>query len=362
MIKVLNILTNGLLREGITSAQFEHMRYIDKTDLQIDMALVRDSLPDVVKEFESLGCNIVPFPNRRKQLPAYMWSLFKKMRAERYDVVHVHGSSAFLTIELLTAKLAGVKKRIAHSENTRNKSPLIDCLGRPLFYCTYTHALACGREAGEFLFGGRPFEVLHNGRDFEKFRFSPNAREKYRNELALGQKLTLGFVGNLIEQKNPLFLMDIIAQLRKRNPDIHLVIIGDGPKQEEMKHRCEELQITDSVTFTGRVSNVHELVQACDIMLLPSLYEGLPNVVLEWQIAGLPALVSDRVTRECKATELVRFLPIDKGASLWADAIESIETVDRSESSMRACEQMEKAGFEIKGCAEQLRRVYINKE
>lgn len=362
MVKVLNILTNGLLREGITTAQLEFVRYIDKTDLQIDMALVRNSLPDVVEEFESLGCNIVPFPDRRKQLPAYIWSLFKKMRAERYDVVHVHGSSAFLTIELLTAKLAGVKKRIAHSRNTRNKSPLLDRLGRPLFYCTYTHALACGREAGEFLFGGRPFEVFYNGKDFGKFRFSPNIREKHRNELALGEKLTLGFVGNLIEQKNPLFLLDIVAQLQERNPNIHLVIIGEGPKQEEMNRRCEELQITDSVTFTGRVSNVHELVQACDIMLLPSLYEGLPNVVLEWQIAGLPTLVSEQVTQECKATELVRFLPIDKGASLWADAIESIGTIDRSESSMRACEQMEKAGFEIKECAKRLRRIYLNKE
>lgn len=362
MVKVLNIVTNGLRREGITSAQMEFMRYIDKTDLQIDMALVCDSAPDVVKEFESIDCNVVPFPNRRKQLPAYIWSLFKKMRVERYDVVHVHGSSAFLAIELLTAKLAGVKKRIAHSENTKNKSPLLDRLGRPLFYATYTHALACGREAGEFLFGGRHVEVLHNGRDFDKFRFSSDIRGKYRNELGLGKKLTLGFVGNLIEQKNPLFLIDIIAQLQKRNPNIHMVIIGDGHKQEEMKHRCEELQIVDKVTFTGRVSNVYELVQACDIMLLPSLYEGLPNVVLEWQIAGLPTLVSDQVTQECKATELVSFLPIDKGASLWADAIERIEIVDRAESSMRACEQMEKAGFEIKERAKRLRKIYMDKE
>ena len=221
--------------------------------------------------------------------------------------------------------------------------------------------LACGQEAGEFLFPNRPFTVLHNGKDFTKFCYNPDVRSRKRESLQLGDKIALGFVGNLNDQKNPFFLVDILADLMSKRFNTQLVLIGDGHLQDAVKQYATEKNVIDYITFTGRVSNVHEYIQALDIMLLPSLYEGLPNVVLEWQIAGLPSLVSDKVTRECKVTDLVSFLPIDQGAAVWADQIMAEDlSEDREVLSKGACELMKQAGFEIGASCKELERIYSN--
>lgn len=359
MIKVLNIISNGLNREGITTTQLEYMQHLDMTNLQVDIAAVHDNDEDVIKNFEAIGCRVIRFPDRNREMLRYYSFLYRFIRAEKYQVVHVHGSSAILGLDLFVARLAGVKKRIVHSRNTSCRYVLVDKLLRPFFYHTYTMALACGREAGEFLFGKRPFKVFYNGKDFDKFRYQENIRIKVRDDLNLGNKLTLGFVGNLNEQKNPLFLIDILAEVVARYPVVHLLMIGDGSRNDEVRDYAKEKGVYEHITFMGRISNVHEVIQAADVMLLPSLYEGLPNVVLEWQIAGLPVLVSDKVTRECKTTNLVRFLPIDQGATVWVDQIMAVDfSGNRMDLSKDACELMKLKGFEIGESCKELKRIY----
>lgn len=361
MTKVLNIISNGLKREGITSTQIEYMKYIDKTNLQIDIAAVHNDEPEVVKTFEKLGCRVIHFPDRYGNLAKYSWSLYKVIRKEKYDVVHVHGSSSLLAIELFVAKVAGVKIRIAHSRNTQCKYKVLDQLLRPFFYSTYNIALACGDEAGEFLFEDRQYVTLHNGKDFDKFGFSKEIRNDIRKGMNLEDKLAIGFVGSLNEQKNPFFLIDIFAEIKPRMENAHLIIMGDGPKRKAVEEYAVQKGIFEDVTFMGRIINVNEVIQGMDIMLLPSLYEGLPNVVLEWQISGLVSLVSDKVTKECKVSELVKFLPIDVGTEVWTNAIMAIGVQsDRVKSSEVACQEMKKAGYEIKESAARLRDIYIN--
>lgn len=361
MTKVLNIISNGLKREGITSTQIEYMKYIDKTDLQIDIAAVHNDVPEVVETFEKLGCRVIHFPDRYKKLIKYCFELYKVIKKEKYNVVHVHGSSSLLAIELFVAKIAGVKTRIAHSRNTQCQYKIIDKLLRPFFHTTYNIALACGTEAGDFLFKEREYEVLHNGKDFDKFHYSSEMREKICDEFGLNGKIILGFVGSLNEQKNPLFLIDLLEAVKKQLPNIHLIIMGDGPKREEVERYAVSRDVYGSITFTGRIANVNQIIQAVDIMLLPSLYEGLPNVVLEWQIAGIPSLISDRITKECKVTELVHFLSIDNGVMPWVDKILEMDLcVDRMENSAIACEKMKNAGFEIRESAARLKEIYVN--
>lgn len=362
MIKVLNIVVNGLSREGIVSTQLEYMKWINKEQYQIDIAAVHNNKADVISEFEVLGCRVVHFPDRLSNPLKYIISLYTTMKKEHYDVVHVHGSSSLLLMELLPAFFAGVKMRIAHSRNTTCNYKLLDKLLRPFFYRCYTKALACGNEAGEFLFKGRPFTILYNGKDFSRFAYSESIRTTWRKKLKLADKLCLGFVGNLNNQKNPTFLVDILRKVRDKREDVQLVIVGDGYLREKIVEYAELNEVLDAITFVGRVNNVNDLLQAMDIMLLPSLYEGLPNVVLEWQISGLQSFVSDKVTRECKATNLVNFLPIDEGAEIWADMLLKQKICcNRTEISQRACKEMKEKGFEIQSSCRMLEAIYSDK-
>ena len=137
--------------------------------------------------------------------------------------------------------------------------------------------------------------------------------------------------------------------------------MGDGDQRDSLERKAKQLDISDSVIFTGRISNVPEMLQAMDVMMLPSLFEGLPNVVLEWQISGLPCLISNNITKECKVTDLVKFLPIDKGVGAWIDCIKDIDiSMDRAAISESSCVAMKKEAFEIDENVQLVKNLYID--
>ncbi len=302
-------------------------------------------------------------PSRVKHLIRYILRLWELIKKNKYKAIHVHGSSTMMGIELIIAKILGVPVRIAHSRNTYTKHPAIDRFFRPIFNLSYTNALACGKEAEAFLFKNKGFDVFYNGKDFEKFRYNEVERTAIRMQYGLTGKIVLGFVGTLHEQKNPLFLIEVFSNVLKNNSNTVLMVIGSGKLEEEMKMKTSELGCGSSVIFIGKSNEVNRLIQGCDLMLLPSLYEGLPNVVLEWQIAGIPSLVSDQVTKECRKTELVSFLPIDKGPDIWSNTIcQYGENTNASEQSNIACDLMAKAGFEINKSCDRIRNLYLRGE
>ncbi len=411
-MRILNVITSGLKREGITSSQLEIFRRMDFTDLHIDMLSVveeardvacsgaeakRDAegsdvsgekkrgcgSADVVEEFRRLGCGVIQMPDRRRHPLRYITHLRKLLKSGSYDIIHVHGSSALMAMELYTAKCVGVPIRIAHSRNTVTEHPLVDRVLRPLFRRSYTHAWACGEDAGRWLFGDGEFTVLHNGKDLERYGFSEEVRRRIREEYGLEGRRVVGFVGNLNEQKNPEFLLRVFRALidkeqgessrqqgampaqeganpegqtqTEREPeakreslektDFRLFVVGDGEERERLEEEVAATLPPGSVTFTGRVANVHELLNAMDIMLLPSRWEGLPNVVLEWQANGLPSIISERITSECAVTSSVHFNSIEASPDLWAEEIlELLASSGSHNCSQKSPSQSQKAG------------------
>lgn len=359
-MKILNIVTSGLQREGISTTQLEFMRAMRKEKIAIHMAAVHNNAPDLMADFECAGCKVIEFPDRKEHVIKYLLFLYQQLKQEKYDAVHVHGSSAIMCLDLLAAKLAGVSVRIAHSRNTRSDHDKVDKLLRPLFYRSYTHAFSCGQEAGEWLFGGREFTTIHNGKDLAKFKFSPEIRGGIRERNGLQDHVAVGFVGNLNQQKNIPFLMEVIGAYHRIDPNSEFYIMGDGAERDYAVEMVERLGLGKKVHFTGRISNVHEMLQAMDIMLLPSLFEGLPNVVLEWQAEGLPCLISDRITRECAPSDLVTFKPLEDGAEAWAAKLHEIvyNAGDRMENAQRATAALREAGFDIEKNARDLEAFY----
>lgn len=359
-MRILVVMTNPLGPSGITHSVMNYHRYMDKTDMVIDFIAPNKVENKWRKQIEDNGGRLFELTMRNRNPFKYMLKLRAIMTNGKYDIVHAHGNSCTLAVEMLTAKWAGIKVRISHSRNTTCKHRLLHGILRPLFNRTYTHALACGTEAGEWLFPGKPFVVMPNGNDIDKFQFNKKIRDEYRKKHNLEDKKVIGHVGLFNDQKNHSFLIDVFAELlkNKNGTEYFLILIGDGKLKSEIEHKVRLLGIDSHVLFTGRSSNVHEWLQAMDLMLLPSLYEGLPNVVVEWQIAGVPSIISDKVTREVKLTDIVEFLPLEGGATVWAEQIRRTKLEDREAIKDIVISQINNAGFNVKDNAKQLEILY----
>ncbi len=306
---------------------------------------------------EAMNSRIFIAPSRMKHPLGYIRFVSNLVKKEKYDVVHCHGNSCTLAIDLLAARLGGAKVRIAHSHNSQCRFALAHRLLRPLFNRTYTHAMACGEEAGRWLFGQKPFTISRNAIDTRAFAYDPQLRETLRAEFACGERTVIGCVGTLSEIKNHKFLLNAFAKALQRNPDYLLMIVGDGPLRESLEAQAESLGISESVRFLGLRTDVARLLSMMDVMALPSLFEGFPTVALEWQCSGLPALLADNITPDCAFVPDVQFLPPDEAA--WSDAILTTAQGDRASASRAGIAALTQAGYDLSAAAEEMEMNYM---
>lgn len=355
--RVLIISTVGLIYDGITSVITSYLEAMDLSNLDVYVAETIKAESSIENRIMNLGCKIVNLPNRRTETLRYFMALQKFVRHNRIEVVHAHGNSATLAVDLLAAKLGGCKKRIAHSHNTKCDQVRADRMLRPLFYHLYTDALACGEEAGKWLFGNRPFMVLRNGRNVEKYKFNAIVRERMRKQYGFKDELVIGHVGGFVEQKNHAFLIEIFRDVLKIKSNAKLVLVGDGMLRKYIKESVSD--ISDSVLFIGTTDRVEDYLQMMDVMVLPSLFEGVPLVVIEWQINGLPCLISDTVTAGCKVTNHITFLSLSKTSKEWSETIININNNNkRKDNSIVDYEMVKDSIYNISYLAKELLRVY----
>jgi len=355
MKKVLQVVTVPLGYDGISAFVRRMTAAMDKSCLQVDFLAINEPDSAVREELESQGCKIHVVAGRMKNPIGYALRLSKIVRREKYDVVHVHGNSCTMAFDLLGAYLGGAKIRAAHSHNTFCNFMTAHRLLRPLFDSLYTHAFACGTEAGNWLFREKPFVVIPNAVDVEKFAFDHVSREECRRELGLKDEMAIASVAHFSPQKNHSFMLDVFHAYHKVDPSAKLVLVGRGAQKGEIEAKINRLGLSGSVILTGLRTDVPRLLSAFDVMLLPSLYEGFPTVLLEWQAAGLPALVSDTVTKSAAFTDYVQYLPISSGPEAWLSAlIHLAPALDRTIASAEGTAFLTEAGYSLQESAANL--------
>ncbi len=342
---------------GQTMFILKYLQNMDLTGMRIGYAAVNEPPEGVRARLEGLGVRVYVFDRRNRRPISYLLGLARLIRREAYRVVHIHGNSATLAVETTAAWLGGAKARIAHSHNTYCMHPRLNRLLGPLFQLTANARMACGVEAGKWMFGKRPFEVIPIAADPVQYRFDAQRREAARQAMGIAEdEILLGVVALLSPFKNHGFLLKAFALARMRNPKLRLAIIGEGPLRRELETSIQRMRLADSVFLTGSVTDVPDRLQAMDMMVLPSLYEGFPNVLIEAQIAGLPVLVSDRVTRDCDITGLLTYLPLEPRP--WADAMARAAFTDRAAQSAHGCERLAACGYDVRIEAAKLRARY----
>ncbi len=363
-MRILMISTSGLNKNGIGNSILSFCKFLDNKNYKVDLLDVKNEHTDIASITTKLGIDLKSIVNRRKVL-LYFIALVKLIRAERYDIVHVHGSSSIITIELFAAFLGGCKRRIAHGHSTSCNHKIIHKILRPILNTISSDRLACGQLAGDWVFGNGNFKILRNGIETEKFKYNENQRNKYRNKYVLNNQLVFGHVGNFNEVKNQIYVVEIFNEFLKKEQNSVLVFMGDGvPHIDIVKNRVKELGIIEKVLFLGSVDNVYQVQQAIDIMLLPSLYEGLPNVVIEWQIGGIPSIISDVITDECIICDFIYKESIHCDVDYWLRHIDMIRVKQvnrKKELSEIGLNRAILSGYSIENATKELMNIYDSK-
>lgn len=323
--RILIVATTRLGYEGITSVIMNYYRNIDKTIFQFDFVIGRGIENWVKEEIISSGGSVYELSSRDKKTLNYIKELSKIIKSNKYEIIHVHGNSGTMYLDLHIAKINGVPVRIAHCHNSTCKHKLIHYILKPFLNREITHAFACSDLAGKWIYN-KPYTVINNGIQVERFLFNEKIRKKYREELDIKDNFVLGNIGHFSYQKNHEFLLDIFYEVFKLNSKSKLMLIGDGKLREEIINKIKKLGLEESVLILGKRDDADKLIQAMDIFVFPSRFEGLPVALIETQASGLKCIVADTITREAQITGRVEYISLDEKGEYWAEKIVNIKS------------------------------------
>lgn len=295
-----------------------------------------------------------------------MFHIMQLCRREHVEMLHLNMDVSYEILNAIAAKAGGVKYIIFHSHNSKAETGRgyryvvaeICKWIQPFVVDTY---IGCSKVAAQYTFPKKVYEsgnylLLNNGIDTEKFSYHPEIREKMRKEKQLEDRFVIGHVGRFTTQKNHMFLLDIFAKVHEKCPKAYLYLCGEGELMPQVKEKIKELNLEDCVELAGVVHNMDECWQMMDVMLFPSLYEGLPIACVEAQCSGLPIVASNTISREMKLTDIVKFISLKRSPAEWADVVLSYQDYGPKRRSYK--KELAQKGYSIQETTAQLERVY----
>lgn len=331
-IKVLQFtITNA--RGGRTQYVLNNLQFIDRDRFQIDFITFSPKI-DYEPELISKGCKVHYVKHYPEENETEFIREFNTILSHNYDVIHIHTSywKGFLVEKL--SREAGIPNIIVHAHSTGcpatedHISEALACAEHmrvrnlivPKMADQY---IACSKSASEWLYGDKinkdKIRILNNAIDTDKFAFDFNIRNKYRKQFNLEDKFVLGNVGRLEYEKNHEFLISVFEDIAKTIDKAVLLLVGDGERRKDLEKLVNEKDLQERVIMLGRRDDVNCIMQAMDLFLLPSRFEGFGIVLVEAQTAGLPCVVSDQIPKEAKITPILRHYALIK--DLWVEII-----------------------------------------
>lgn len=362
MLRILQIVSS-LQKNGTETFIMNLFRSLDKNEVMFDFLIFDNRKTGFYDELISLGSKIYQLPPRKESFIGYHKALdsFFKEHATDYDAVHYHGMSFTSIAPVFYARKHGVKKRIfhVHGKNCRGlHNKVFHKINRRRLSSQGTHFLGCSQEALKWGYPSRILsdktKVITNGIDLKKFRFNNEVRMSVRNELGLSMDdFVIGHVGNFNPIKNHRFLIDTFEKVFQSDPRSYLICVGQGELLEIMKKIAEEKGLKERIIFMGHRDNVNDIIQAMDIMVFPSLHEGLGFVLIEAQAAALPVVASTGVPQEVKASDYFSFLSLKDKAERWAEEINFYKNILRNQTISRNLNK-----FSIENTREEILKIY----
>ena len=357
-VRVLQVVTT-MDRGGLETMLMNYYRHVDREKVQFDFLVHRQERAAYDDEIEALGGTIYRLPRLVPWSRAYLSALDAFFDGHpEYRVVHVH-QDCLSSVILKVAAKHGVPVRIAHSHNANQDKNLkypIKLWYRRSIPRYATGLFACGKDAGDWMFQGAPYEIINNAIDAKTHTCDWMKRTDVRQQLGIVDELVVGHVGRFNPQKNHPFLLEIFSALLNREPNAVLLLVGGGEDMPKLQTKAQALGIAEHVRFLGVRSDVADLMQAMDVFVFPSLYEGLPVTMVEAQAAGLPCIISDKIPPECILTDgLVDVMPLSAKPEVWAERILEKRAFERADRRGEIAAH----GFDITTEAIKLQEFYL---
>lgn len=327
------IIVDSLNTGGAETFLMKLYRAMDLTNYQMDFVVSDKGYYDseVISKGGRIFC--VPFRTRR---PISVYRQIRQIVKDNgYTSVLKLGTTPIAVLDVLAAKDGGAKTLAVRSCNSYSNDSLLykiaNKLLRPCFDKTVNVKIAPSDLAAIFTFGNDAYNngevtILHNSIDLDYFSYDSQKRDRVRQELGISDRKVYGHVGRFSKQKNHVFLIDVFSEIHRMDTNSVLVLVGSGEQEKNIKEYVSGLGLQNSVLFLGIRDDMPSVFSAMDVFVFPSLFEGMPNTVIEAQAVGIPCVVSDTITRTVDITGLVSFLPINQGTSVWVKTCMSKST------------------------------------
>ena len=361
MVKVLRVM-GGLDVGGVETGVLNFLRLVDPSVIQTTVYCLQDRR-QLDEDVRATGTQVIYQPHNGNPLRT-LRLLEKFLKENPVDVVHCH-NLFFAGWIMWAAHRAGVPIRLTHANNTGDQrknglvQPLYHRAMRALIHRHATCRLAVSQEAATYLFGQDPVEIITSGIDTAPFHPGPPDPE-LRAELGISPAArVIGHVGNLRTQKNHTFLLDIAREMLQGRPDLHFILVGDGPLRPQLEDRARQLGIANRVTFTGTRRDVPRLMaRLFDLFLFPSLYEGMGQVIVQAQAAGLPVVATASLPRDTdQVPDLVTWVGLDEAPARWGRIC--LDLLDGPEPDREKAHALVRAGqFDITHTVRRLTALY----
>ncbi|MCL2426031.1 MAG: glycosyltransferase [Oscillospiraceae bacterium] len=359
MIRVLQVVTQ-MNRAGLESRLMDIYRNINREYVQFDFYTFRKKTGYFDDEIKSLGGRVYyndPISVSRMCQVTKIVHDFLLCHPE-YKIIHAH-MNQWCGIILKGAKKARLPIRIAHSRTALGKHSIKNTVKNIIKLSTNkyaTHKFAVSHNTAIWLYGKNSnATVWPNSIDSQKFCYNAETRARIRAELDMTNKYVLIHVGNMRPVKNHMFIIDVFERLKQKKPNSKMVFIGADHMDGYVQAYAETKKTSNDILFMGARSDVNEIMQAGDVFVFPSFYEGFSGTIIEAQTAGLPCIISDTITHEVCLTDHIVQVPINKGVEPWVEQILQFESAERVNNYQLVCEK----GYDVFTLCDNLEKFYL---
>lgn len=316
---------------GVEAVVFNYYRAIDHDCFQFDFYYDADSTVEPPQDLIDMGARFIMLPPYQK-LPKYIKELRKHLRKEKYTIVHSH-LNTLSVFPLYAAWREHVPVRIAHNHSVPGGNEIKRNAAKQILRCFSklfsTDYFACSEKAGRWMFGDKDYDagkvyVLKNAVDFERFRLSEEEIKQKKEELGLKDKTVIGHVGRFTYAKNHIFLLNVFKEITRIKPNSVLLLIGDGELHDQIVEGVRQRGLSDKVIMVGKVHDPERYYHLNDVVVLPSVFEGLSMSTVESQVAGVPVVMSRAIPEEAVISNGCFYMDIKDSASKWAKTVISV--------------------------------------
>ena len=345
---------------GTETFMMNVLRNINRQKFHVDFLIFSDLESDYSKEAEQLGAKIYRLPARSSGFSYYKsLNKFFREKGRQYEVIHSCEGNLSSIAPIYYAHKYRIPQRIVHSHNSSCKgfvNQVLHVINRNLVPLFCTCNLACSSLAAKYFFGKKDCTIVKNGVDTNRYKFNAERRILFRGEYNIPPSThVLGHIGRFDEVKNHDFLLDIFFEYKKKNHDSILLLVGSGLLEDKIRQKVHRLGLDECVLFLGVRNDIPDILCAMDCFVMPSLYEGLPFVLVEAQTTGLPCVISNTINKDSKLTPNLAFCGLNDDAGLWVEKIKDIIGKDNREEGAK---YIEERGFDVLSTVRYLESLY----